>query len=213
MAKIKKGIFGPLQGKLGPLVGASWKGIAYVKERAVQDENPKPRTQAQLDNQAKFKFINDWLVPFHPFFSVGYGLEAIGRTEIAAALKANYKTVFQGKWPNISIDYAALQISEGELSNLKEPVIEFINGQELVLNWKSVLLPDSQYNDQVTLALYSPELQISDGFIGGVTRAMGKCSHLLDLRIVGQPLEVYLSVCSLDRKRISNTNYLGRITP
>lgn len=213
MARIKQGIFGPLSGKLGPVIGSTWKGIPYIKERSVKDENPKPRTQAQLDNQAKFKFINDWLVPFHSFFTVGFSLEATQRTEIAAALKANYKSVFAGKWPEMQINYPALQMSVGALPGLQEPVIELLNPHELVLTWKSGLLRGCRYNDQLMLALYCPEHKITDGFIGGVSRAMETCRHQLDLRIVGHPLEVYLSATSLDRKNIANTTYLGRIVP
>jgi hypothetical protein len=31
MAKIKKGILGPLSGKLGPVIGGMWKTIAYIR--------------------------------------------------------------------------------------------------------------------------------------------------------------------------------------
>ena len=32
MAKLKQGIFGPISGKLGNLVGSTWLGIPYLKK-------------------------------------------------------------------------------------------------------------------------------------------------------------------------------------
>ncbi|MES2827090.1 MAG: hypothetical protein V4687_03010 [Bacteroidota bacterium] len=45
MAKLRSGIFGPISGKIGNLVGGIWKGIAY------QDIKPKQkRLNARLSS-------------------------------------------------------------------------------------------------------------------------------------------------------------------
>ncbi len=114
MAKIKKGILGPLSGKLGPIIGGTWKGIPYIRENKAH-AGKKTRSAAQLANEAKFKFVNDWLVPFQPYLSVGFENLAVRKTAIAAAFSANYKTVFSGVSPNIEVAYDQLQISTGKL--------------------------------------------------------------------------------------------------
>ena len=165
-----------------------------------------------MNNEEKFKFINNWLIPFHPFLKVGFCLEAEGKTEIAAGLKANYKTVFSGTWPELSIDYAKLQLSSGSLPGLTEPELQYLESGELELSWKLDVSFGASYDDQPILAIYCPELQISDGFIGGLSRAAGKCLHQLDERIAGKALEVYVCVAALDRKQISDSIYLGRFS-
>jgi hypothetical protein len=40
MAIIRKGILGPLSGKLGPIIGAIWKGIPYIK-KVTEKKSPK----------------------------------------------------------------------------------------------------------------------------------------------------------------------------
>ena len=101
MAKLPNGIFGPISGKIGSLVGSTWMGIPYIREISHPKANPAPRSAARLANEEKFKFINNWLVPFHDYLTVGFSNLAVRKTAIAAALSANYKTVFSGTWPDL----------------------------------------------------------------------------------------------------------------
>lgn|GEM_PF-2344017 len=54
MAKLKKGILGPISGKLGPVTGGTWKGIPYLRI-SPDPARTKDRSRAQLANQEKFK--------------------------------------------------------------------------------------------------------------------------------------------------------------
>ena len=58
MAKSKSGLLGPFYGKIGPVIDSHWKGINYIK--SVSAKQPKQPTAAQLANQVKFKFMNQW---------------------------------------------------------------------------------------------------------------------------------------------------------
>jgi len=55
MAKIKQGILGALSGKIGNVVGASWKGIAYLKSLPASVANPK--TAGQITQRTAFTAI------------------------------------------------------------------------------------------------------------------------------------------------------------
>ncbi|TDO23747.1 DUF6266 family protein [Pedobacter duraquae] len=57
MAKLTRGILGPLTGKLGNLVGQSWKKIHYVKP--APKKSTKPKTAGRLNNEAKFSFFSN----------------------------------------------------------------------------------------------------------------------------------------------------------
>lgn len=52
MGKIKQGILGGFNGTTGSVVGASWKGIAYMRGKAQSIKNP--RTSAQQENRTAF---------------------------------------------------------------------------------------------------------------------------------------------------------------
>lgn len=50
MGTIKQGILGGFSGKVGTVIGSSWKGISYMRSRAQSVKNP--RTEGRWDNVA-----------------------------------------------------------------------------------------------------------------------------------------------------------------
>ncbi len=55
MGKISQGILDGISGKVGNVVGASWKGIDYI--RIKPDHIANPNTEAQANHRAKFKEV------------------------------------------------------------------------------------------------------------------------------------------------------------
>lgn len=53
MGKINAGILGGVSGKVGPVVGGSWKGINYLRQMPASVANP--RTAGQVEQRNKFK--------------------------------------------------------------------------------------------------------------------------------------------------------------
>ncbi len=212
MAKIKYGILGPLSGKLGSLIGGSWKGIPYVRMNKEADIQ-RNRSAAQLSNQYKFKYVNDWMVPFQPYLNIGFEHLAIGKTALAAALSANYSTAFTGMHPDFILDYAKFQISTGKLPGLLNVQIAFSEPDTIQLNWNQNAVKGTSYNDQLMLVLYSAELEECDGFIGGVGRSKQAYQFVIKEDMSAKPLHAYLSLTSIDRRKIANSVYLGLINP
>lgn len=56
MGKIKQGILGGFSGKVGGVVGSSWKGIAVMKSLPLTVTNPK--TAAQVAARGKMSFVS-----------------------------------------------------------------------------------------------------------------------------------------------------------
>ena len=211
MAKIKYGIFGPIAGKIGSLIGSSWMGIAYLKTKPKRTKSPK-RSVAQVENNQKFAYVNEWLIPFHPYLTIGFSSLAIRKTAIGAALSAVYKTMFTGTMSKLEINYDKMQISSGSLKVLSNLTISFKEGNQVHLTWKNKPSYGSKYNDQIMLALYSEELEMTDGFTGDVSRAVEKHNFILQAEMVGKALHTYVAVVSYDRKKASETMYLGLLS-
>lgn len=53
MAVLKQGIMGGFSGKIGNVIGTSWKGIAVMKAMPLSVANP--RTAAQITNRERFQ--------------------------------------------------------------------------------------------------------------------------------------------------------------
>jgi len=213
MAKLKQGILGPISGKIGPVVGGVWKGIPYIRRTPKKKKKKAPRTPGRVANEKKFKFGNDWLIPFHPYMTIGFQNEAVQRTALSAAFSANYKHVFKGKYPDLQIDYSAVKISVGTLPGLTDPQLALTAPDTLLLTWKASSSAKAIFNDQIMLVVYSPALAKTDGFIGSTLRRDLQYAFKFNPELIGTDLEVYLSVTSLDRKKIAESKYMGRILP
>nr|WP_294875493.1 DUF6266 family protein [uncultured Pedobacter sp.] len=207
MAKLTSGIFGPISGKVGGLVGASWKNISYLRSKP--QKTTKPPTEAQVANREKFKFLQELLVPFYPYITVGFKNMARNRTEINVAFSENFERSIRGTYPNLSVDYTLLRLSKGTLPPLISAQASLVGADLIKVTW----LPNNQgtFDDQIMLTVYSPELKIADGFVGGVRRRDKECTFRFNPRLIGKSLEVYVSLVALNGARVSDTEYLGRI--
>jgi len=209
MAKFRNGILGPISGKLGPVVGASWKGIAYLRAAPQKRKNGLPTT-AQLANRYKFKFLHVFLSPFHPYLINGFKNCAKGKTEINAGFTANYNFI-TGMYPDLEFDLQKLMLSKGDLAPLMEPVLVWLNSRQIKLAWTSRKQKNAEFNDQLMFVVYSPELKRSDGFIGGVKRVDKTCTYTIDEKFQGHELHFYAAMLALNGKSVSETTYLGRM--
>lgn len=211
MAIITGGILGKVSGKIGSVVYVNAKGGNFVRKAPKKKPKGAPRSPAQIANEEKMKFANELTAPFHPFFTVGFQNLSPGKTAIHMAYSVNYHNAITGEYPNLGVDYTRVVISEGNLPQLNQPEMKLITGDVLELTWQQNTSSKASFDDQVMLVVYCPELKITDGFTGGAKRTAKQCLFRFDRRLVGKPLEVYLSVTSLDRKKVADSVYLGRI--
>lgn len=213
MARLSNGILGPIHGKIGSVVGAVWKQTAYLRTMPVEKKTGFRGTPAQIACREKFKFVNEWLAPFYAYVTVGFKNYAKDKTEINAAFSKNYRQATIGAYPNLSIDYEKVILSKGNLPGLFDAKVKLAQPDLLELNWRKNHNDDSSTDDQVMLVVYNRELKIVDGFIGGCNRANLKCSLTLNPKLIGKSLDIYVSVVSLNGKKVANSEYLGKVSP
>ncbi|MGF1925182.1 MAG: DUF6266 family protein [Bacteroidia bacterium] len=212
MAKITKGILGPISGKIGPVIGSSWKGIHYLKTAPTvkTDREPSP---AQKAHHQKFKFLTQWLRPLHPFLMVGFKNLAIKTTEINAAFSKNFQIALNCTNGDLSIDYERVLISWGRLTGLHNPSMELANETTLNLSWQSNSGPYCAHDDQLMLVIYNDDLDIAEGFTGGVKRSLKSYSFTIPNKLVGKFFHVYVCMVALNGSEVSTSQYLGKIEP
>jgi hypothetical protein len=213
MAKSKNGILGPVSGKIGPVICSVWNGIPYIRLAPEPRSEKKKRSEAQIANEQRMTFMNNILVPFQPFIAVGFQELAIRKTALSAAYSLNYHRALIGEYPDFGIDYSQFMISTGILPRLYNSSVSLTAPNVLTLSWENGSNVKARFDDQVMLVVYSPLLHMTQGMIGGAIRRDLKFEMLLDDRLIGQALEVYVGVTSFDRKKIADSLYLGRIEP
>src|ERR1700733_12506483 len=108
MAKYIDGILGQFRGSAGPVVGSTWKGINYFK--AKQRKSKKPRSKAQLEQQAKFTMLIRFLSSMGKLLVVGFKDSAIKMTGINSAYAYNYQHALVGDYPDYSLNYSKVLV-------------------------------------------------------------------------------------------------------
>ena len=110
MGIIKKGILGGFSGKVGNVVGASWKGIDYI--RSLPSTVRNPRTPRQVKQRTKFSLVQGFLTSMTPFIRNWFKNYAGGQTAMNAALSYNIQNGIIGEGADIDLDYPNLLVSE-----------------------------------------------------------------------------------------------------
>lgn len=94
MGTIKQGILGGFSGKVGTVVGSSWKGISYMRGRAQSVRNP--RTEGQMEQCSKFAQVLELLKPITAYVRIGFKTYAKQQTAFNVVMAYNVKNAFSG---------------------------------------------------------------------------------------------------------------------
>ena len=97
MATFLNGILGGFSGKVGTVIGCNWKGIDYMRSRATSHSNP--RTEAQLDQRARFSVMGKFIRPLILFLRIGFKNQAIKMSGFNAAMSYNLANAVTGIYP------------------------------------------------------------------------------------------------------------------
>ena len=208
MAHYKDGINGPFYGKVGSVIGSRWKGIDYIK--GLPKLPTKPPTQKQLESRARFAFVNAWMQPIKPFLNIGFMNYSDRMTAQNAAHSVN-KAAVTGEYPNFGMDHTQVLVSHGDLAGVDDPLLVTQPDGRIELSWKALKAKNEEHSDQMLLLIYSPEMRMADFKMGEAYRMAQGYAFQLDKVFKGKPVFIYLAFASLDRRRISISQYLGEV--
>lgn len=132
MGKIKQGILGGFSGKVGPVIGSSWKGKAIIKAAPLSfnDRN----SLAQQQQRLKFALVGKFVSVILGFVNEGFRNRAIGMTAPNAAVAANLDTAITGTWPDFELDFTNTLVANGSVDLPYSPSAS-AEGTTLSLTW------------------------------------------------------------------------------
>ena len=212
MGTIKQGILGGFSGKVGTVIGSSWKGISYMRGQAQHVKNP--RSAGQVDQRSKFNLALNFLQPNVPYIRIGYKSQAAKQTEFNAAMSYIVKNAITGTSPNYALDYTKVMVSRGGLTQVTDAAASWAAAtSKLTVTWTdnsgvgTALATDKAmpfvYNKDKNETIYNTE---------GATRT----THTMDITVpsdwVGDKVEVYLGMVSEDGTLVADSIYLGEKT-
>ena len=209
MGTIAKGILGGFNGTVGTVIGGSWKGIEYMRSRPARRANNP--TQAQLEQQAKFKTVIFFLETMIGLIRITYKDFAIRMTAFNSAMSYHVKFAVTGTYPAYEIDYSLAQISKGSLPNATAPSAA-VSGSNINFTWTDNSGTGTALaTDQAIFAVYCAATHQPIYTTMGGERSAGSGS-LNVTPLLGQTVETYIAFISEDGKNVATSIYTGQLT-
>ena len=208
MATFKQGILGGFSGKVGGVIGSSWKGIDTMRSQPSSVTNP--RTNAQVANRSRFKSVSQ--------------LAAAMLTTIVKPLNDRFAQKMSGfndfcQRNSSAFDAlgafvpANLVLSKGKLSAPAGLEQQASVDSEVVATFSSLLTGSF---DAGTDKVYAVVLDKDGGILGVssglVSRSGGTVSVSTPYRSVNiDPGTAYVSFLRADGTQVSNSSYIALV--
>jgi len=206
----KIGILGGFSGKVGTVIGASWKGIDYMRSRATSISNPN--TPAQLEHRARFATIVKFLHPLTSFLRIGFKSQAIKMSAFNAAMAVNIKNAITGVFPNFEIDFTKVQVSQGNFPGALNPATLAAIAGAIEFTWEdNSWETDANATDEAVLVVYNPAKEAVVSVVGGISRSIGTQTIVLPNAYTGDEVHCYIAFTNANKSVISNSQYISGI--
>lgn len=209
MGRLINGINGPIVGKVGAVIGSSWKGVPYLKGPY------KPRTKKISDtekaNRNKFSMAQYWLKPLLLFVRVGFkGFTPLVEGFVAAKSYL-MKNAMEGTGADTIINPALVKLSYGDLPLPENIAMQLLEDDQLQITWDAPTMKGPALKDQVMILAYNIEQGRAKFTTMGQFRSVGSDTLDLNLSIKGT-FHIYVAFVAGDRSRQSMSVYLGEIS-
>ncbi|MDR1679219.1 MAG: DUF6266 family protein [Prevotellaceae bacterium] len=207
MGTIKKGILGGFSGKVGTVVGGSWKGISYM--RSLPQNVKNPRTVGQISQRTKFALALALLKPMTGFLRTGWKLYAHRQSPFNAAMSYTLANAITGTYPDYEIDPSKGLASRGSLTPAANATAELDN-RDLVFTWDDNSgVNSAKQTDKALIAVLNPAKEEAVTDTAGAERVTGTQAVELPAGWSGDEVHAYLGFISEDGKEVANSVYLG----
>jgi uncharacterized protein DUF6266 len=208
MGKIGQGILGGLSGKVGNIIGASWKGINYIRIKPTSVANP--RTPGQVNQRNKFTAALEFLQPNKQFINIGYKSLAIKKSAFNAAMSSVLTSGITGVAPNFTVDYPNVLISKGDLKVALNPSFVATTPGQVSFGWDDNSTEvNANITDKAMLLVYNSTKKESIYLSDGTIREDGNQEVYIPASYTGDTIHMFMAFVTEGGSQVSNSSYLG----
>jgi len=202
MGHIRKGILGGFSGKVGTVIGSSWKRTMYM--RSLPKKSNNQRSLAQRTQMSKFALVVALLRPLTAVLRIGWKRYATHQSAYNAATAYTLANAIIGEFPNHQIDYKKVMISRGNLTPIQPPTMSGSTGR-ITISWKDNSgIGNAKPTDKLLLALINP---VKNEVITRYDETeRSEESFAIDLpHWTGNRVHIYIGFASDDGKEVSDS--------
>ena len=209
MGKIKTGILGGFQGKVGTVIGSTWRGESIM--RALPKTATKAPTESQRIQRLKFKAVSEFLNPLRSTLSTYFGNDTGVKSKYNMATSYHITNAVEITEQGTQILYPRVLVAKGTLfgfQNLTTTPSETV----ITLNWEdNTVFGNAKAEDTVNVVCYIEEVNTFYVFESIANRDGLTASVTLPQNFLGYNVEVYAFLYDKVSKTSSNSVYLGSI--
>ncbi|HWV72484.1 MAG TPA: DUF6266 family protein [Pseudosphingobacterium sp.] len=211
MAKFINGANGTFSGKVGSVIGSSWRGINYL--RGLGKKSKVPATESQRLQRDRFSMLVKFIAPLKELLDRGFaGRNLKLATAFSYAVKHNMDMGAVSVTAPVELNYAALHLSDGRLFKPRGANVE-VTADTLTVSWNPKEIEfNSKLNDVAHVLIYNVNQDLFFTPDASSTRAMGVATAALEDMDGGDTGHVWMFFTSADGKQISRTVYVGEVT-
>lgn len=206
MGKIKQGILGAVSGKVGSVVGSSWKGKAIVKIKPASVANPK--TAGQITQRGKFSnavafavgILSTVIKPLWDRFASGMS----GYNDFVSQNVA----LFEGVIPSPITSFV---MSKGKMAATAITAVLDISSSNVAISWTNDTGEGYKLGTDALYAIYINVTKQKFGFIDVTatrSNATGTGSIELQGTQAGDSVYVFAAFRRADGSVVSNSSYV-----
>ena len=210
MGTYYKGIIGAFSGKVGPVVGATWRGEDVM--RSLPRKSTKPATQTQKLQREKFTMVTEFLAPLNPIVKRYFGNDSGIKTRRNQAMSHLIKEAITYVDPNLVWEFNKVVISRGELLGLNDAGAVAGAGQSVDFTWTdNTGNGDALATDKLVVVVYEPTTKTTVYSLNAGTRDLEAANLVVPDFFSGLMVEVWATFAAADDKMWSTSQYLGSI--
>ena len=210
MGTYNKGILGAFSGKVGPVVGATWRGKDVM--RSLPKKGNRLATEFQQAQRSKFAMTTEFLSGVQPVIKRYFGNDTGLKTRRNQAMSYLMKEAIVFNDPNYEWDYTKVLISKGDLLGINNGAVTAGTGQNLDFSWTDNSgQGEAMATDKLVVVVYEPTSKATVYSLNAGSRSSGSATLELPSFLSGLEVQVWTTFVSSNDKLAATSIYLGAV--
>lgn len=209
MARMNQGILGSFTGKVGPVIGSSWKGKPYMK--SLSGKRKGKSTPKQTEQQMKLAILSAFLNQLQALLELTLSANRKKMTAVNYAFQINHRQAIIGQYPDYGIDYPKLVLSEGPLMGTETYPATSTDAGIIQFSWlDNTDSGNARETDQIILIAFCPA-QFEYYFSTCAASRKDESALLRVPLFAGERVHTWMVFVSADGRFYSEGMYMGEV--
>ena len=210
MGTYNKGILGAFSGKIGPVVGASWRGKEIM--RSLPRKTNRAATPLQQQQRDKFAMVTEFLQPINSIVSNYFGSNKGEKTRRNQAMSYMLKEAVSYVAPNMVWNFNKVLISRGDLLGFDGMLAATGAGHSIDFTWTDNSgQGNATATDKLVVVIYEESTKTTVYALDAGTRNQGTANVIVPAYLSALKVNVWATFVAADDKLYATSQYLDMV--